>query len=125
VHKPWISTPTQKGLRRQGKPTTGDDDARSDRGYGAASRPTARCGFDNLPEGLKDSMIAEHLREVCELDLSQLDAVLPPRKYRTPFWLTRVPRRNRPIAPLKWANDLSPSFGSWPLGIAVRPKPLG
>jgi hypothetical protein len=36
--------------------------------------PTARCGLDNLPEGLKDGSIAEHLREVCELDLSPLGA---------------------------------------------------
>jgi hypothetical protein len=37
--------------------------------------------FDNLPEALKDSTLAEHLREVCELDLSPLDAVLPPKGF--------------------------------------------
>jgi hypothetical protein len=37
--------------------------------------------LDNLPEGLKDSTIAEHLREVCEVDLSPLDAVLPPKGF--------------------------------------------
>jgi hypothetical protein len=35
----------------------------------------------NLPEGLKDSTIAEHLWEVCELDLSPLNAVLPPKGF--------------------------------------------
>ena len=37
--------------------------------------------LDNLPEGLKDSTIAEHLREVCDLDLSPLDAVQPPKGF--------------------------------------------
>jgi hypothetical protein len=36
--------------------------------------------LDNLPEALKDS--TEHLREVCELDLNRLDAVLPPKGFR-------------------------------------------
>jgi hypothetical protein len=33
--------------------------------------------LDDLPPALVDSAIAEHLREVCELDLSPLNAVLP------------------------------------------------
>jgi hypothetical protein len=35
--------------------------------------------LDNLPPALADSPIVEHLREVCELDLSPFDAVLPPK----------------------------------------------
>jgi hypothetical protein len=37
--------------------------------------------LDNLPAALRDSMIAEHLREVWELDRSPLDAVLPPKGF--------------------------------------------
>jgi hypothetical protein len=34
-----------------------------------------------VPERLKDSTIAEHLQEVCELDLAPLDAVPPPKGF--------------------------------------------
>ena len=37
--------------------------------------------FDKVPERLKDSTIAEHLQEVCELDLAPLDAVPPPKGF--------------------------------------------
>lgn len=33
--------------------------------------------FDNLPESLHDSTLAEKLQEVCELDLESLDIELP------------------------------------------------
>ena len=40
-----------------------------------------RVWLDNLPPALADSTLAEHLREVCDLDLSMLDAVLPPEGF--------------------------------------------
>lgn len=33
--------------------------------------------LDALPEGLEDSVTAERLREICELDLESLDVELP------------------------------------------------
>ncbi len=37
--------------------------------------------LDALPEGLQDSPTAEALRAVCELDLSELQEVEPPRGF--------------------------------------------
>lgn len=37
--------------------------------------------LDALPEGLQDSPTAEALRAVCELDLSELQGVEPPRGF--------------------------------------------
>ena len=34
--------------------------------------------LDSLPENLQDSATAEALRAICELDLSELQAILPP-----------------------------------------------
>jgi hypothetical protein len=47
--------------------------------------------LDNLPEALKDSTTAEHLREVCELDLSPLDAALPSKGFGRDRRSLRVP----------------------------------
>ena len=37
--------------------------------------------LDSLPENLQDSATAEALRAICELDLSELQAILPPRGF--------------------------------------------
>jgi hypothetical protein len=37
--------------------------------------------LDSLPESLQDSATAEALRAICELDLSELQAVIPPRGF--------------------------------------------
>jgi hypothetical protein len=37
--------------------------------------------LETLPESLADSATAEALRAICELDLSELQAVLPPRGF--------------------------------------------
>jgi len=70
--------------------------------------------LDNLPEGLKDSTIAERLREVCELDPSQLDAVLPlrarlrrassdlNRRAGSMFWWTGATSACFPLRPITY-----------------------
>ncbi|MDQ2861776.1 MAG: hypothetical protein M3T55_13875 [Pseudomonadota bacterium] len=35
--------------------------------------------LDSLPENLQDSVTADALRAICELDLSELQAIVPPR----------------------------------------------
>jgi len=35
--------------------------------------------LDSLPENLQDSATAEALRAICEFDLSELQAIVPPR----------------------------------------------
>ena len=37
--------------------------------------------LDGLPEGLQDSATAEALKTVCDLDLSELDGIEPPRGF--------------------------------------------
>ena len=45
----------------------------------------AQVGFaawlDSLPENLQDSATADALRAICELDLSELQAIVPPRGF--------------------------------------------
>jgi hypothetical protein len=38
-------------------------------------------GFYDLPDNLRDGATAEVLREVCDFDLSELQAVQPPRGF--------------------------------------------
>ena len=38
--------------------------------------------LDSLPESFQDSATAEALRAICELDLSELQAIVPPRGFR-------------------------------------------
>jgi hypothetical protein len=37
--------------------------------------------LDSLPESLQDSATAEALRAICELDLTELQAIVPPRGF--------------------------------------------
>jgi hypothetical protein len=37
--------------------------------------------LDSLPENLQDSATAEALRAICEVDLSELQAIVPPRGF--------------------------------------------
>jgi uncharacterized membrane protein len=37
--------------------------------------------LESLPESLQDSATAEALRAICELDLSELQAIIPPRGF--------------------------------------------
>ena len=37
--------------------------------------------LDRLPENLQDSATAEALRAICEFDLSELQAIVPPRGF--------------------------------------------
>jgi hypothetical protein len=37
--------------------------------------------LDRLPESLQDSATAEALRAICDLDLSELEAIVPPRGF--------------------------------------------
>ncbi len=37
--------------------------------------------LDSLPDSLQDSTTAEALRAVCELDLTELQAIVPPRGF--------------------------------------------
>ena len=37
--------------------------------------------LDSLPENLQDSATAEALRAICEFDLSELQAIVPPRGF--------------------------------------------
>jgi hypothetical protein len=37
--------------------------------------------LDSLPENLQDSTTAEALRAICEFDLSELQAIVPPRGF--------------------------------------------
>ena len=37
--------------------------------------------LDNLPDSLQDSATAEALRAICDLDLSELQAIVPPRGF--------------------------------------------
>ena len=37
--------------------------------------------LDALPENMEDSATAEALRTICDLDLSELEAIVPPRRF--------------------------------------------
>jgi hypothetical protein len=37
--------------------------------------------LENLPDSLQDSTTAEALRTICDLDLSELQAIIPPRGF--------------------------------------------
>jgi hypothetical protein len=37
--------------------------------------------LDSLPDNLRDSALAEALQAICDLDLSELQAVIPPRGF--------------------------------------------
>jgi hypothetical protein len=37
--------------------------------------------LDSLPENLQDSALAEALQAICDLDLSELQAIIPPRGF--------------------------------------------
>jgi hypothetical protein len=37
--------------------------------------------LDSLPENLRDSALAEALQAICDLDLSELQAIIPPRRF--------------------------------------------
>lgn len=37
--------------------------------------------LDSLPENLRDSALAEALQAICDLDLSELQAIIPPRGF--------------------------------------------
>ena len=37
--------------------------------------------LDGLPDNLRDSALAEALQAICDLDLSELQAVIPPRGF--------------------------------------------
>jgi hypothetical protein len=37
--------------------------------------------LDSLPDNLRDSPLAEALQAICDLDLSELQAVIPPRGF--------------------------------------------
>jgi hypothetical protein len=38
-------------------------------------------GSKPLPENLHDSALAEALQEICDLDLTELQAIVPPRGF--------------------------------------------
>jgi hypothetical protein len=37
--------------------------------------------LDSLPENLRDSALAEALQAICDLDLTELQAIIPPRGF--------------------------------------------
>jgi hypothetical protein len=37
--------------------------------------------LDSLPDNLRDSALAEALQAICDLDLSELQAIIPPRGF--------------------------------------------
>jgi len=37
--------------------------------------------LENLPDSLQDGATAEALRTICDLDLSELQAIIPPRGF--------------------------------------------
>jgi hypothetical protein len=40
-----------------------------------------RPWLENLPDSLQDAATAEALRTICDLDLSELQAIIPPRGF--------------------------------------------
>ena len=52
-----------------------------------------RTWLDSLPENLAESATAEALRAICDLELSELDSVEPPRGRR---WPSTSSKRSRP-----------------------------
>jgi len=47
----------------------------------ATPRTEYMAWHDGLPESLQDTAIAEALRAICDLDLSELQAIVPPRGF--------------------------------------------
>jgi hypothetical protein len=45
------------------------------------AQPEYAVWLDSLPESLQDSATAEALRAICELDLTELQAMVPPRGF--------------------------------------------
>jgi hypothetical protein len=37
--------------------------------------------LESLPDNLRDSLLAEALQAICDLDLSELQAIIPPRGF--------------------------------------------
>ena len=59
--------------------------------------------LDSLPDNLRDSALAEALQAICDLDLSELQAIVPPRgfgrdRHRPLGGLHRWVHRNPPRA---------------------------
>jgi hypothetical protein len=56
--------------------------------------------LENLPDSLQDGTTAEALRTICDLDLSELQAIIPPRGFGrdglSPLGLTPVMHRDLP-----------------------------
>jgi hypothetical protein len=56
--------------------------------------------LDSLPENLRDSALAEALQAICDLDLSELQAIIPPRGFgRELTALFTTSRRPAPVGP--------------------------
>ena len=45
------------------------------------AQPEYAAWLDSLPDSLQDSATAEALRAICELDLTELQAIVPPRGF--------------------------------------------
>lgn len=59
--------------RRRGPLSAGNDARRGQEEY--------RVWLDSLPDNLAESATAEALRAICKIDLSELEAVGPPRDF--------------------------------------------
>jgi len=46
-----------------------------------ALQPQYAAWLEALPENLQDSTLAEALQAICELDLTELQAIIPPRGF--------------------------------------------
>ena len=58
--------------------------------------------LDALPQNMEDSAIAEALRAICDLDLSELQSIVPPRGSAATKLLHHV-KRNQVVA--EWTID--------------------
>ena len=67
-----------------------------------------RAWLDSLPDNLAESATAQALRAVCDLDLSELDSVEPPRTARleeaVAAYRAALEERTRERVPLDWAT---------------------
>ena len=69
------------GTAAQPTIAAGPDD-RSDNVAGLVDAQAEYAAWlDSLPDSLQDSATAEALRAVCELDLTELQAIVPPRGF--------------------------------------------
>ena len=55
--------------------------------------------LDSLPENLRDSALAEALHAICDLDLSELQAIISPRGFGRDRPLSLPLRRLAPVGP--------------------------